>query len=517
VRRGVSLLADTVAVTLGPRGRNVVLERRHGAHVLTNDGVTIALEIELADPFENLGVRLVRDAAKRTGELVGDGTTTTIVLARELIESGFAAVARGVAPQSLKRGIDKAVARVRDDLTAQARPVSDASDRAAVAAMASGGDAALGELVAEAFARAGTAGSVTVDEGRGATSALHVVAGATFERGYLSSYFVTDPEEMRAVLDRPLVLVSSERLSDSEDVSGALAHAADRGRPLLVIAEDVEAEALATLVVNQLRGTARSCALRAPGSGELRREWLEDLATLTGGAVVGPERGTSARALDVATLGGCRRAIVTGSTTTLLEGDGSAAARDARVSALETELAGADARFDADRLRARLGRFTGGIARVEVGGATEVELRHRRARAEDAVAALRAAVAEGIVPGGGTALVRALARLEGDESDAGLANGRRVVGRALLEPCRRIALNAGAEAETIVEEVRGASGGIGYDAELGRMVDLYRAGVVDPALVVRTALANAASVAGLLLTTDALVVDDDAPPDSTLP
>jgi chaperonin GroEL len=513
----VSVLADAVAVTLGPRGRNVLLARQQGVPVLTNDGVTIALEVELTDPFANLGVRLVRDAARRTGELVGDGTTTTIVLARELIDRGFAAVASGVAPQPLKRGLDHAVAQVRADLAAQARPVADASERAAVAAMATGGDAALGGLVAAAFERAGPAGAVTIDDGRGHESALHVVAGATFERGYLSSYFVNEAEEMRAVLDRPLVLLADDKLTASEDVAPALGFAADAARPLLVIAEDVEAEALATLVVNQLRGTARSCALKAPGHGDARRDWLEDLAVLTGGAVVTAARGTSARTIDVRALGGCRRAIVTASSTTLLEGEGEPAGRDERLRALEHELARADSRFDAERLRERVARFTGGVARVEIGGATEVELRHRRARAEDAVAAVRAAVAEGIVPGGGVALVRALERLDARESDPALANGRRIVEQALLEPCRRIAQNAGAEAATVLAAVRGASGAMGYDAELGRVVDLYRAGVVDPALVVRTALANAASVAGLLLTTDALVVDDDAPPDSTLP
>ena len=512
--RGVDRLAGAVAVTLGPRGRNVVLSRRDGSIAITNDGVTVAREVELADRFENLGVRLVREAAQKTGDDVGDGTTTSTVLAHALFRRGLAALSAGAAPNALRRGIDRAVAVAIEALRAQARPLEGETDRAAVAAIAAGGDAAIGRLVAEAWGRVGPAGHVLVAEGRGLESRLDVVDGVRFERGWTSAYFVNEPESMRVVLDSPLVLLHRGELQDARALVPAVEHAVSARRPLLVVAESIGGEALALLVVNQLRGIVRACAVPAPESGDRRDAWLADLAALSGARVVGDEAGLEARTLPDDALGTLRRAVVERGATTLLEAPGRRANVLDHVAGLRRAAATAYARHDREQLERRIARLDGGLAAIEIGAPSELELGEKKGRAEDAVSALKAALAEGIVPGGGTALVRAAAAVEAGpvvtlEGDA--RTGARVVARALVEPARRIAENAGAPGAYIVAQVREASGPIGFDAELDRFADLFRAGVVDPLQVVRVGLLHAASIAGLLLTADALVVDDERP------
>lgn len=509
--RGVDRLAAAVSVTLGPRGRNVVLARADGSITITNDGVTVAREIELPDPFEDLGARLVREAAQKTAEDVGDGTTTSIVLAHALFRRGFAALNAGASPVRLRRGIDQAIAVAIDSLRAQARPLEGEADRAAVAAVAAGGDAVLGHLVADAFGRVGPAGTVLVEEGRAIESRLSVVDGVRFERGWTSAYFITEPAGMRAVLEGPLVLLSRAALTTADELVPAVEQAVSARRPLLVIADSIAGEALALLVVNQLRGIVKACAVPAPESAEARALWLADLAVLTGAKVLGDEAGHEARRLPTGALGTLKRAVVDRGATVLIEAAGHRAAVLDHVAGLKRAAAIAYARSDRERLAARIARLDGGLASIEVGAASELELGERRGRTEDAVAALKAALAEGIVPGGGTALVRAALAVEAGpaatlEGDA--RAGARAVARALLEPARRIAENAGAAGGPVVERVRAARGAIGFDAELGREVDLFRAGIVDPLQVVRSGLQNAASVACLLLTADALVVDD---------
>ena len=514
--RGVDRLAGAVAVTLGPRGRNVVLGHADGSIAITNDGVTVAREVELPDPFENLGARLVREAAQKTGDDVGDGTTTSTVLAHALFRRGLTALNAGASPVALRRGIDRAVVVAIEALRAQARPLEDEADRAAVAAIAAGGDAALGRMVADAFARVGPSGTVLVEEGRGLESRLSVVDGVRFERGWTSAYFITEPAEMRAVLDGPLVLLSSARLSAAADLVPAVQQAVSARRPLLVLAEAIEGEALALLVVNQLRGIVRACAVPAPDSGGRRSAWIVDLAVLTGARVLGDEAGLEPRHLPADALGTLKRAVVERGATTLLEAPGHRAAVLDHVAGLKRAAQTAYARSDREHLRERIARLEGGLGALEIGAASELELREKKGRAEDAVAALKAALAEGIVPGGGVALVRAAAAVEagpGQTFTGAARAGALAVAFALLEPARRIAENAGAEGAPVLARMRAAAGPIGYDAELGREADLFRAGVVDPLQVVRIGLANAASVAGMLLTADALVVDQEGPAD----
>ncbi|HTO91352.1 MAG TPA: chaperonin GroEL [Candidatus Sulfotelmatobacter sp.] len=514
LRRGVDQLAGAVRVTLGPRGRNVVIDRGAGAPTITNDGLAISREIELADRFENMGAQLAREVAIKTGEVAGDGTTTATVLAQELVSRGLRATAAGHNPVALKRGIDRAVAAVVEALHAMARPIEGREDVERVARVSAGDDAALGALVAQAMDRVGRRGVVTVEDGRGMDTTLEVVEGVRFDRGYLSPYFVTDPENMEATLETPLVVLTEFKLSAVRDLLGVLDLAAQAGRPLLLVADDVEGEALAMLVVNRLRGTLASIAVKAPESGDRRREALEDLGLLTGATLFAPDLGRTLEAFTAADFGRAVKVIVDREHTTLVQGGGRASGVQQQLVRLEKEMERATTDFDRDRLRRRIARLSGGVAVIRVGAATEVELRERRSRLEDALAATRAAVEEGVVPGGGVALLRCqpvVRRLElaGDE-----AVGRDIVAHALEAPARQIAANAGAEPEVVVARLREAGNGIGFNALTGRYEDLEAAGILDPAMVTRCALQNAASIGALVLTTDAIVVEEenDEPP-----
>ncbi len=507
--RGVDQLAGAVRVTLGPRGRNVVLE--HGAHVptITNDGQTIAEAIELADPFENLGARMVREAATATAESAGDGTTTATVLAQALITRGLQAIAAGHDPMALRRGIEHAVAAVVEHLARTARQVHGRDDLLHVATVSAGGDAELARLVADAFERVGPQGVVQVEDGQGRGTTLDVVEGVQLAGGWLSPYFVTAPDRMEAMLEHPLVLVAAATCTDARDLVPALEIAARAHRPLLVIAEDVEGEALATLVVNRLRGTAPSAAVRAPGSGEARRALLEDLAVLTGATLIAADAGRTLDGVTEADLGRARDAVVERDTTTLVEGGGSAEAIRTHLARLERELAEAEREREKLAVRERIARLTGGIAVMRVGGDTEMAIAERRQRLEDALAATRAALEEGVHTGGGVALLRAQAAVRAmppvEQRDE--QRGREIVIEALEEPARQIAHNAGADGAVVVERIRAGSGSEGYDAERGEFCDLDAAGILDPAKVTRSALQHAASVSALVLTTDAIVVD----------
>lgn len=512
--RGVERLAGAVALTLGPAGRNVVIARADGSIAITNDGSTVAREIELPDPFENLGARLVREAAQKTADDVGDGSSTAVVLAHALYRRAAAAVAAGGGATAVKRGLEKGVAAAVEALRAQARPLADEADRAAVAAVAAGGDAVLGRLVADAFARVGKDGTVLVEEGHVVESRLRHAEGVRFERGWVSAYFVTAAEEMRVDLERPLVFLARARLSAAAQVLPAVERAVAERRALLVVAHEIDGEALALLVVNRLRAGFVCCAVPAPGSGDVRDAWLADLAALTGARIVGDEAGLDAAQPPADALGAARRVHVERGATTILEAPGRRAAVIDHVGALRRAEATASGRFERERLAERRARLDGGIAVLEIGAASEVELHERKGRAEDAVAALRAALDEGVVPGGGTALVRSVEHVEREALPNVVGDARagvRAVLDALVEPARRIAENAGAPGGVIVERIRAGRGSEGFDATLGRVTDLARTGVVDPVRVVRTALQNAASVAGMLLVADALVVDDSGP------
>jgi chaperonin GroEL len=514
LRRGVEQLAGAVRVTLGPRGRNVVIESLEGSPTISNDGLTIAREIELADPVENMGAQLVREVALKTGEVAGDGTTSATVLAASIISQGLRAVAAGRHPMALKRGIDRAVTAVVEQLRAASHPISTRDDMRRVATVSANQDAEIGAMVAEAVDRVGRLGVVTVEEGRGMQTTLEVVEGLRFDHGYLSPYFVTDPESMEAALDHPLLLLTTQKLSRAQDLMKPLELAAAARRPLLVVADDVEGEALAILVVNRLRGSVQSAAVRAPESGDRRAALLDDMAVMTGATFFGPELGRTLEHVTAADLGRAQRVIVDRDTTTIVEGGGKQDAIRERMSRLERDLDASDSKYDREWLGQRLGRFTGGVAVIHVGAPTEIAMRERKARVEDALAATRSAVEEGVVAGGGVALLRAghaarALELSGDE-----AAGRDLVVAALAEPARQIADNAGAEGRVVVERILAGSGGEGFDAQTGSYRDLFAAGIMDPTKVVRSALQHAASIGSMVLTTDAVVVeapDEDGP------
>ncbi len=507
LRQGVEQLAGAVRVTLGPRGRNVVIDRKSGAPVITNDGLAIAREIELDNPFANLGAQLIKEAASRTGEVAGDGTTTATVLAHCVVIEGLKAVAAGHNPMAVKRGVDRAVVLVVEELRRQARQVSGREDIARVATVSANDDAAIGKLIAEAIERAGVEGVITVEEGRGLDSTLEVVEGMRFDRGYLSPYFVNDPETMAVVLEDALVLLTEFKVTAVQDLLPAMEHAAEVSRPLLVVAEDVEGEALAALVVNRLRGTVASVAVRAPATGDERREILEDLAVLTGARVLSTERGTPLDKIGPEDLGRAKRVVVDRETTTLVEGRGKQSEIKARIARIKRQIDEEDADWERERLRARLGRLTGGVAVIHVGAGSELEMKEKKTRIEDALAATRAAVEEGVVVGGGVALLRTQTALRAMDLPAEEAIGRDIIVRALEEPARQIAANAGAEGAVAVARIREGKGGFGYNAATGVYGDLLAWGIIDPVKVARCALQNAASIASLVLTTDAVVVD----------
>jgi chaperonin GroEL len=505
---GVDKLADAVKVTLGPKGRNVVIGKKFGAPTITNDGVSIAREIELEDPFENMGAQLVKEVATKTNDVAGDGTTTATVLAQALIKEGLRNVAAGANPSGLKRGIEKAVVVVVESIKKQAQEVSDKTQIAQVATI-SAADASIGEVIADAIDKVGKDGTVTVEESNTFGIELELTEGMQFDKGYLSPYFVTDPERQEAVLEDAYILYTSGKISAVHDLVPILEKIMQSGKPLLIVAEDVEGEALATLVVNKIRGTFTSVAVKAPGFGERRKAMLQDMAILTGGTVISEEIGLKLETATVDLLGHARRLVVTKDATTIVDGGGTAADVSGRVAQIKREIEDTDSDWDREKLQERLAKLAGGVAVVKVGAATEIELKEKKHRIEDALSATRAAIDEGIVAGGGTALVRArvdveklIKTLEGD-----VATGARIVANSLDAPLRHIAANAGFEGAVKVREVADAKGSIGLNAATGELVDLVKAGVIDPAKVTRSALQNAASIAALLLTTEAIVAD----------
>ena len=505
---GVNQLADTVKVTLGPKGRNVVLDKKFGAPTITNDGVSIAREIELDDQFENMGAQLVKEVATKTNDVAGDGTTTATVLAQALVNEGLRNVAAGASPMSLKRGIEKAVAAATEAIAAMATAIEDKKEIAQVAAL-SAADPAVGDVIADAIDKVGKDGVVTVEESNTFGMELDFVEGMQFDKGFLSPYFVTDPERQEAVLDDPFILFNQAKIGSVQDLLPVLEKIMQTGKPLLVIAEDTEGEALATLVVNKIRGTFTSAAVKAPGFGERRKAMLADMAVLTGGQVVSPEVGLKLDGVTIDLLGRARKVVITKDDTTIIEGAGNRADVDARIRQIRAEIDNTDSDWDSEKLQERLAKLAGGVAVVKVGAATEVELKEKKHRIEDALSATRAAIEEGVVSGGGTALLRCrdavaavAAELSGDE-----ATGARLVHKALEAPTKLIAQNAGYEGSVIVRRVATAEGTMGFNAMTGEIEDLPAAGVIDPAMVTRAALQNAASIAALLLTTECLVAD----------
>ena len=507
LEHGVNRLADAVKVTLGPRGRNVVLEQKFGPPTITNDGVTIAKEIELTNPYENLGAQLVKEVASKTNDVAGDGTTTATVLAQAMVREGLRSVAAGINPIGLKRGIDAAADAVAEALRARAADVASHTEIAQVATV-SAQDPAIGDLIAEAMDRVGREGVITVEEGSTLSTELEVTEGMQFDKGYLSPYFQTDPEAAEAVLEDPYILITTQKISAIEELLPLLEKVVQTGKPLLIVAEDVEGQALSTLVVNSIRKTLKVVAVKAPAFGDRRKAMLQDLAILTGGELVASELGYKLDQVGVEQLGRARRVVVTNDTTTVVDGAGTEADISARVEQLRKEVEAADSDWDKEKLNERLAKLSGGVAVIKVGAATEVELKERKHRIEDAISATKAAVEEGIVPGGGAALVHVASVLDNNLDRTGdEAVGVSIVRKALAEPLRWIAQNAGHDGYVVVEKVRASEWGTGLNAETGEYVDLSKAGIVDPVKVTRSAVSNAASIAGLLLTTESLVVE----------
>ncbi|WHX25140.1 chaperonin GroEL [Virgibacillus halodenitrificans] len=508
--RGVDTLADAVKVTLGPKGRNVVLDKKFGSPLITNDGVTIAKEIELEDHFENMGAQLVSEVASKTNDVAGDGTTTATVLAQAMIREGLKNVASGANPVGVRRGIEKAVEVAVNELKAITNPIESKESIAQVAAISSGDDE-VGNLIAEAMERVGNDGVITIEESKGFNTELEVVEGMQFDRGYASPYMVTDQDKMEAVLEDPYILITDKKIGNIQEVLPVLEQVVQQGKPLLLIAEDVEGEALATLVVNKLRGTFNAVAVKAPGFGDRRKAMLEDIATLTGAEVITEDLGLDLKSATIEQLGRASKVVVTKENTTVVEGSGNPEAISARVAQIRAQAEETTSEFDKEKLQERLAKLAGGVAVIKVGAATETELKERKLRIEDALNSTRAAVEEGIVAGGGTAFVNIYNKvselnLEGDE-----ATGASIVRRAMEEPVRQIAHNAGQEGSIIVERLKGEKVGVGYNAATGEWVNMIEAGIVDPTKVTRSALQNAASVAAMFLTTEAVVADMPEP------
>jgi chaperonin GroEL len=507
LERGVDKLANAVKVTLGPKGRYVVLDKKWGAPTITNDGVTVAREIELDDPFENLGAQLTKEVATKTNDVAGDGTTTATVLAQAMVHEGLKAVAAGASPLALKRGMDLAAEAVGGALREAAREVYDIADMANVGTISSR-DSHIGELLAEAFDKVGKDGVITVEESSSMGTELEFTEGMQFDKGYISQYFVTDPEAMEAVLDDPYLLIHQGKISALAEFLPLLEKVMQAGKPLFILAEDVEGEALSTLVVNKIRGTFQVCAVKPPGFGDRRKAILQDIAVLTGGQVISPEVGLKLDQIGLESLGQARRIVVTKDATTIVDGAGKAEDVEHRVNQIKKEIEVSDSDWDTEKLQERLAKLAGGVCVVKVGAATEVELKEKKHRIEDAVSATRAAIEEGIVPGGGSALVHALSALEGDLDLTGdEALGVRILRKAAVEPLRWIAENGGAEGYVVVSKVAEGGVGHGYNAATGEYGDLVAQGVIDPVKVTRSALVNATSIAGMLLTTETLIVD----------
>ena len=510
---GVNKLADAVKVTLGPKGRNVVLDKKFGAPTITNDGVSIAREIELEDGFENMGAQLVKEVATKTNDIAGDGTTTATVLAQALVREGLRNVAAGANPMGLKKGIEAAVSAAVGSIADQSVQVDDSKEQIANVAAISAADAAIGQVIADAIDKVGKDGVVTVEESNTFGMDLEFVEGMQFDKGYLSPYFVSDPERQEAVLDEPYILLNQGKISSVQDMLPVLEKVMQSGRPLLIIAEDVEGEALATLVVNKIRGTFNSVAVKAPGFGERRKAMLQDMAILTGGQVVAEEVGLKLDGVSLDMMGSARKVLVTKDETTIVEGAGESADVEGRIGQIKREVEETDSDWDREKLQERLAKLAGGVAVVQVGAATEVELKEKKHRIEDALSATRAAIEEGVVAGGGTALLRSRVAVSGaiESLDGDQETGARIVHASLEAPARLIADNAGFEGAVMVREIEQASGSTGLNAATGEMEDLVKAGVIDPAKVTRAALQNAASIAALLLTTEALVADKPEP------
>jgi chaperonin GroEL len=507
LERGINTLADAVKVTLGPRGRNVVLEKKFGSPSIVSDGVTIAKEISVEDAFENMGAQLVREVASKTNDVAGDGTTTSVVLAQSIVREGLKNVAAGANPMLLKKGIDAAVEAVVKQVKEMATPVEERHVIAEVAAN-SAHERAIGELIAEAMEKVGKDGVITVEESKGTATQLELVEGMQFDKGYVSAYMVTDPERMEAVLEDPVILLHEKKISSVQDMLPLLEKILRMGKPLLLIAEDIEGEAMATLVVNKLRGTLNCVAVKAPGFGDRRKAMMEDIAVLTGGTFISEDLGVKLENVDLSMLGGAKRVTVTKDDTTIVEGRGAHEKIQGRIAQIKKQIEDTDSDYDREKLQERLAKLSGGVAVIQVGAATETELKEKKQRIEDALSATRAAVEEGIVPGGGTVYLHALPALTDDlvpEPDAKV--GVQIVRRALEEPLRIIASNAGVEGSLIVERVKGMKRGEGYNAETNTYGDLVKAGVVDPAKVTRSALENAASIAAMLLTTEVLIAE----------
>ncbi|EMH2959764.1 chaperonin GroEL [Burkholderia multivorans] len=519
--KGVNVLADAVKVTLGPKGRNVLIERSFGAPTITKDGVSVAKEIELKDRFENMGAQVVKQVASKTADVAGDGTTTATVLAQAIVQEGMKHVAAGINPMDLKRGIDKAVGAVLDELRKLSRPIATNKEIAQVGAISANSDEAIGKIIADAMERVGKEGVITVEDGKSLENELEVVEGMQFDRGYVSPYFINDPEKQAAYLDDPLILLHDKKISSIRDLLPILEAASKAGKPLLIVAEDVDGEALATLVVNAMRGILKVAAVKAPGFGDRRKAMLEDIAILTGATVISEETGKQLEKATLEDLGRAKRVEVRKDDTIIIDGAGDPARIDARVKAIRVQIDEATSDYDREKLQERVAKLAGGVAVIKVGAATEVEMKEKKDRVDDALHATRAAVEEGIVPGGGVALLRAraaLADLKGANADQDA--GIRIVLRALEAPLRVIVSNAGEEPSVVIAKVLEGKGNFGYNAATGEYGDLVEAGVVDPTKVTRTALQNAASIAGLILTTDATVADapkDESPAPSPSP
>ena len=507
--RGVNVLANAVKVTLGPKGRNVVIQKSFGAPRSTKDGVSVAKEIELEDPFENMGAQMIREVASKTNDKAGDGTTTATVLAQSIVQEGLKAVAAGMNPMDLKRGIDKAVTAVLDDIKASAKDVSNNSEIAQVATISANGDTEVGEMIAKAMATVGNDGIITHEEAKTAETTLDVVEGMQFDRGYLSPYFITNADKMEVQLEDPLIMLHEKKLSSLQSMLPILEAVVQSGRPLLIIAEDIEGEALATLVVNKLRGGLRVAAVKAPGFGDRRKAMLEDIAVLTGGQVISEDLGIKLENVTIDMLGKAKKVTITKDNTTVVDGAGDKAALEARVAQIKQQIEDTTSEYDKEKLDERRAKLAGGVAVIHVGGSTEVEVKEKKDRVEDALNATRAAVAEGIVPGGGIALLKATKALEGLKGDnADQTAGIAIIRRAIQAPIRQIVENAGFEGSIVVGKVlENKSDTFGFNAQTEEYVDMIQAGVIDPAKVVRTALQDAASVAGILITTEAAVAD----------
>ncbi len=511
ILRGVNQLADAVKVTLGPKGRNVVIDKKFGSPTITKDGVTVAKEIELKDPLENMGAQMVREVASKTSDVAGDGTTTATVLAQAIFKEGVRTVAAGANPMALKRGIDQAVSKIVEEIHRLSKPVSG-DMIGQVGTVSANGDKKIGEIIAEAMDKVGKDGVITVEESKTMDTTLEVVDGMQFDRGYLSPYFVTDPDRMESVLDEPMILINEKKISNMRDLLPILEQVAKMGRPLLIIAEDVDGEALATLVVNKLRGTLNVAAVKAPGFGDRRKAMLEDIATLTGGKVISEDLGIKLETVTIEDLGKAKTVTISKDNTTLVDGNGDPGAVEGRVKTIRNQIEETSSDYDREKLQERLAKLVGGVAVIKVGAATETEMKEKKARVEDAMHATRAAVEEGIVAGGGVTLVRAAKVLdnfkveEGNDMDENI--GVNIIKRAVEEPLRQIAGNAGKEGAVIVEKIRSEDNeNFGFNAATEKFEDLVAAGVIDPAKVTRTALQNAASIAGLMLTTEAMIAD----------